>query len=147
MADTGYAAFSASVSKTNEVLHEIEQVFGWPKDRRELSYDALRSALHVLRDRLPVQEAADLAAQLPMVMRGLYYEGWRPAKVPVKMNHEEFLQRVQHDFPYEVEGGPERVVRTVLGVLSQHYIAEGELEDIRSSLPKDLAAVLPENPG
>ncbi|MDX6534387.1 MAG: hypothetical protein QOJ13_3278 [Gaiellales bacterium] len=143
MSDTGFAAFSASVSKTNELLHEIEEAYGWPKERRQQSYAALRSVLHALRDRLTVQEAADFAAQLPMLVRGIYYEGWDPSKVPLKLHREEFLDRVAQAFPYEVDGGMERLVRTVLEVLHRRYVSEGELEDIRSSLPRDLAGVVP----
>jgi uncharacterized protein (DUF2267 family) len=143
MSDTGYSAFSTSVSKTNEVLHEIEEAYGWPKERRQQSYAALRSVLHALRDRLTVQEAADFAAQLPMLIRGVYYEGWDPSRVPLKVHREEFLDRVARQFPYEVEGGMERLVRTVLEVLHRRYVSEGELEDIRSSLPRDLAGVVP----
>jgi uncharacterized protein (DUF2267 family) len=143
MSDTGFTTFSASLSKTTELLHEIEEAYGWPKERRRQSYAALRSVLHALRDRLTVQETADFAAQLPMLVRGIYYEGWDPSRVPLKLHREEFLDRVAQAFPYEVEGGMERLVRTVLEVLHRRYISEGELEDIRSSLPRDLAGVVP----
>jgi uncharacterized protein (DUF2267 family) len=142
MADTGYASFTTTVDKTNRVLKEIEAAYGWPKERRNQSYAALRGVLHALRDRLTVQEAAQLAAQLPMLIRGLYYQGWNPAKVPVKMSREEFLARIRRDFPYEVEGGVEQLTTTVLEVLRQH-VTDGEWEDIRSSLPRELVSVLP----
>lgn len=142
MADTGYAAFTATVDKTNRVLKEIEAAYGWPKERRNQSYAALRAVLHALRDRLPVQEAAQLGAQLPMLIRGLYYEGWNPARVPVKMGRDEFLDRIRRDFAYEVRGGVEDLTRTVLGAL-RHHITDGEWEDIRSGVPSELAAVLP----
>jgi uncharacterized protein (DUF2267 family) len=142
MSDTGYAALSSSVDKTNQVLADIEAAYGWPKDRRNQSYAALRTVLHGLRDRLTVEEASDLAAQLPMVMRGLFYEGWKPSHVPVKMSREEFLERVRREFRYEVEGGTGVLVQRVLHAL-RRYVTEGEWDDIRSSLPKDFATLLP----
>jgi uncharacterized protein (DUF2267 family) len=142
MVDTGYAAFTATVDKTNRVLKEIEAAYGWPKERRRQSYAALRAVLHALRDRLTVQEAAQLAAQLPMLIRGLYYEGWNPSKVPVKMSRDEFLARVRRAFGYEVEGGVELLARRVLEAL-RHHVTDGEWEDIRSGMPSELAGVLP----
>jgi uncharacterized protein (DUF2267 family) len=142
MSDTGYPAFSTTVDKTNRVLRRIEDAYGWPKDRREQSYDALRAVLHTMRDRLTVEEASDLAAQLPMLIRGLYYEGWNPSKVPVKMNRDEFFLRIRQEFPWQIEGSIQDLVRTVLEALSP-YITQGELEDIKANMPKELAAVLP----
>lgn len=142
MGDTGYRSFDTTVEKTNRVLREIEQAYGWPKDRRSQTVAALRAVLHALRDRLTVEESAQFAAQLPVLIRGLYYEGWEPSNVPVKMGREEFLRRIRRDFPYNVEGGVEPLVRTVLQALRRH-ITEGEWDDIKSSMPRALAAVLP----
>jgi uncharacterized protein (DUF2267 family) len=142
MAETGYASFSTTVDKTNRVLKDIEQAYNWPKERRNQSYAALRAVLHALRDRLTIEEAAQLAAQLPMLIRGVYYEGWDPSQVPVKMNREEFLARVRREFPFEVEGGVEPLVQRVLQSLRRH-ITDGEWEDVKSTMPKDLATVLP----
>ena len=85
MAETGFSSFSTTVDKTNRVLKDIEQAYNWPKERRNQSYAALRSVLHALRDRLTVEETAQLAAELPMLIRGIYYESWHPSRVPVKM--------------------------------------------------------------
>lgn len=65
MVATGYPSIDTTVDKTNRVLSEIEQAYGWPKERRGQSYAALRSVLHALRDCLTVDESAHLAAQLP----------------------------------------------------------------------------------
>lgn len=142
MPETGFSSFNTTVDKTNRVLKEIEEAYGWPKERRNQSYAALRAVLHPLRDRLTVEEIAQLGAQLPILVRGIYYDGWDPTDVPVKMDREEFLNRVREQFPYSVEGGTEPLVRTVLKALSLH-ISEGEWEDVKSSVPKDLAALLP----
>jgi uncharacterized protein (DUF2267 family) len=142
MADTGFASFDTTLEKTNIILGEIEQALGWSKDRRRQSWAALRGVLHALRDRLSVNEAAHLSAELPMLVRGLFFHGWEPAHVPVKMDREEFLERVRRECPYEVEGGLEPIVHAVLQVLKDH-IAAGEWEDVRQSLPKRVAALLP----
>ena len=47
-------------------------------DRRS-AYRALRSVLHVLRDRLTPEQAVHLGAQLPLLVRGIFYDGWRIA--------------------------------------------------------------------
>ena len=141
MAETGFSSFNTTVDKTNHVLREIEKAYHWPKELRHQSYAALRAVLHALRDRLTVEEAAQLAAQLPMLIRGIYYEEWSPSRVPVKMKREEFFARVQRELPFEAEGGVEPLTRTVLHSLRLH-ITDGEWEDIKFSVPKDIAAVL-----
>jgi uncharacterized protein (DUF2267 family) len=139
---TGYHSFDTTVDKTNRLLKMIEEEYGWPKERRNQSYAALRGVLHAVRDRLTVDESAHLAAQLPMLVRGLYYDGWDPSPVPVKMNRDQFLRRVRREFPFEVEGGIEPLVSTVLRALKVHG-TEGEWADVKSSMPKDLATIVP----
>jgi uncharacterized protein (DUF2267 family) len=142
MVATGFSSFDTMVDKANRLLKEIEQAFGWPKERRNQSYAALRGVLHALRDRLSVDETAQLGAQLPTLIRGVYYDGWKPAETPVKMNREEFLARVREEFPYAVEGGTEELVHTVLEVLKGH-VSEGEWGALKAHMPKSLATVLP----
>jgi uncharacterized protein (DUF2267 family) len=141
MVDTGFATFSSTVDKTNRVLREIEREYGWPEERRNQSYAALRAVLHALRDRLTVDETAHFAAQLPMLIRGLYYSGWEPSRVPQKMSKDEFLQRVRREFSYDVKGGMEHLVQTVVHSL-RHHVTEGEWEDIKASVPRSLTSVL-----
>ncbi|AKB78938.1 hypothetical protein MSHOH_2455 [Methanosarcina horonobensis HB-1 = JCM 15518] len=45
------------------------------KDRAD---QALRATLHTLRDRLTIEEIVQLAAQLPLPIKGMYYDGWIP---------------------------------------------------------------------
>jgi uncharacterized protein (DUF2267 family) len=142
MGDRGFTSFRTTEDKTNRLLHEIEEAYGWPKERRNQSYAALRAVLHALRDRLSVEEAAQLGAQLPMLVRGIYYAGWDPSKVPMKLNREEFLRRIRDEFPYEIEGDVEQLERKVLRAL-RRYITDGEWNDIKAVMPKELATVLP----
>ncbi|MEV7404885.1 DUF2267 domain-containing protein [Streptomyces sp. NPDC091267] len=142
MSETTFSSFDTMVDKANRLLRDIEEANGWPKERRKQSYAALRAVLHRLRDRLSVDGAVHLGAQLPTLIRGVYYDGWKPSGTPVKLSGEDFFQRVRDDFPYAVDGGIETVVRTVLEALKR-YVSEGEWDHLKSGLPNSLAAVLP----
>ncbi|MBO4210204.1 DUF2267 domain-containing protein [Micromonospora echinofusca] len=142
MAREPISVFESSLDKTNLILKDIEQAYGWSKDRRNQSYAALRTVLHLLRDRMPVQECVEFSAQLPVLVRGVYFEGWDPANVPVKLNRDDFLYEVRQGFPYDVEGGPERVVQVVLDTLRRH-VTQGEWSDVKSNMPEDLDRMIP----
>ncbi|MFD5876897.1 DUF2267 domain-containing protein [Streptomyces sp. NPDC060322] len=142
MSETTFSSFDTMVDKANRLLRDIEEANGWPKERRKQSYAALRAVLHRLRDRLSVDGAAHLGAQLPTLIRGVYYDGWKPSETPVKLSGEEFFQCVRDDFPYAVDGGIETVVRTVLESLKR-YVSEGEWDHLKSGLPNSLAVVMP----
>ena len=77
-----------------------------------------------------------------MLVRGIYYEGWDPSMVPVKIDREEFMARVRQEFPYDTEGGTEPLVQAVLGALKRR-VTDGEWEDIKSTVPKQLVTVMP----
>jgi uncharacterized protein (DUF2267 family) len=68
MSATGLEVLDKSVQTTNIWLDEIMEGIG--PDRR-LAWHSLRAVLHALRDRLPLDQAAHLGAQLPIVIRGL----------------------------------------------------------------------------
>jgi uncharacterized protein (DUF2267 family) len=63
------------------------EAYGWPKERRNQSYAALGAVLHALRDRLTVEETAQLGAQLPMLVRGIFYAEWDPVKHQLPNNN------------------------------------------------------------
>jgi uncharacterized protein (DUF2267 family) len=128
------SAFDSSIHLTNAWLKELCDDLDWGDDRGH-AYDALRAVLHSLRDRLSVEEAADLAAQLPMIVRGFYYEGWRPSGKPLhERSKAEFLSHVAKEFPARPFDDTEDVVRGVFRLL-QHRITGGEISDVKSSLP------------
>src|SRR2546430_2123067 len=92
------SALESTMQTTHIWLNELLDLLQWPGDQHR-AYLALRSVLHALRNRLPMDNAVSLAAQLPMLVRGFYYEGWDPHGMPVKeRKQEEFLSHVQADF-------------------------------------------------
>jgi uncharacterized protein (DUF2267 family) len=141
MTTTGLEAFDTTVHKTNTWLKEVMNELGW--DNEQKAYLALRATLHALRDRLTVDEVAQLGAQLPMLMRGLYYEGWDPTGKPVKERHRsQFLERVMRPFQADESVDPERVTRAVFAVLSRR-VTSGEIEDVKHVLPAEIRELWP----
>ncbi|HVO92366.1 MAG TPA: DUF2267 domain-containing protein, partial [Terriglobales bacterium] len=117
--------FDASLQKTQVWLNDLMSELDW-QDKPQKASLALRTALHALRDRLTVEEAVHLGAQLPILIRGVYYEGWKLTGKPVKERHKsEFLDHIAKAFRDDDTVDPEKVMRAVLKVIAQH-ISEGE---------------------
>jgi uncharacterized protein (DUF2267 family) len=137
---TGLDVFDATVQKANIWLKDIMQALEW-EDRHKV-YVSLRTTLHALRDRLTLEETAQFGAQLPMLMRGLYYEGWTPTGKPDKVRHKAaFLAPIRDHFKDDWDVDPEEVARAVLHVIATH-VSAGEIEDINKLLlPKELKAL------
>ena len=104
----------------------------------------LTAVLHALRDRLTVDEVAQLGAQLPILVRGLYYDRWHhPAGKPDRLRHkEEFLATVAAELDDIGQIDPEDATRAVFAVLERH-IAPGEIEDVKAMLPTHLRELWP----
>jgi uncharacterized protein (DUF2267 family) len=133
MSVTGLDVFDETVHKTNAWLKRLMAIEGW--EDRHLAYLALRATLHALRDRLTIEEVAQLSAQLPMLVRGIYYEGWDPTGKPVRERHrEEFLERIERELDPDLPIDAESAARAVFRLLSES-LAEGEIEDVRHILP------------
>jgi uncharacterized protein (DUF2267 family) len=133
--------FDEALQKTDVWLGGVASRLG-DGDRRR-AYLALRSTLHALRDRLLPQEAVQLGAQLPLIVRGFYYEGWRPTETPRKERHaEQFLARIRHEFRNEPEVEAGAVARAVFGVLAEHVTA-GEIDDVKHLLPAGVRDLWP----
>ncbi|MCU1278118.1 MAG: hypothetical protein JWM53_1664 [bacterium] len=138
MSQTGLETFDTTVQKTNRWIHELMAELGW--EDKQKTYLAMKATLHALRDRLTVDEVAQLGAQLPMLGRGFFYEGWHPAGKPLKERHKtEFLARIDHELK---RGDPERVARAVFAVLAKR-ISEGEIADVKQVLPSELRELWP----
>lgn len=140
MNTTGLEVFDETVQKTNAWLKGISEALGSDRHR---AYQALRAVLHCLRDRLTVEEAAQLGDQFPMLVRGIYYDAWRPAGKPEKIRScEEFLTRIAAHFGRSHPVDPEKAARAVFQVLETH-VSPGEIEDVIQTLPKDIRALWP----
>jgi|SRR5579884_2277841 uncharacterized protein (DUF2267 family) len=130
--------FQHSLQTTDRWLKEITAQLGWADQRK--GYKALRVTFHALRDRLPVNEAAQLSAQLPLVLRGIFWEGWNPAAD--KPHHGTFAVELHAGFRHNPEVDPEDVARAVFAVMTKE-ISAGEMDDVRSIVPQDMRDLMP----
>ena len=130
------AAFEKTEQKTMRWLKGIADALG--STDLERSYMILRAVLHALRDRLTPDEAVQLGAQLPMLVRGFYYEGWHPADKPRRYRHKErFLEQVSKEVPSLDYVQLERAIGAVFETLLSE-IGGGEIDQVRSALPAEL---------
>lgn len=139
MSATGLEVFDKTIHETNGyvkiVMRELET------DDRHIAFEALRGGLHALRDGLDIKEGAHLAAQLPMLLRGLFYEGWMPHAVPSHVRHvDEFLDCVSRHLPPRLQRYPEEAARATFAALRER-VGSGETEKIVGGLPKPLRAL------
>jgi uncharacterized protein (DUF2267 family) len=133
---TGLPVFDTTVQETNLWLKAIME--GLHTDDRHLAYLALRATLHALRDRLGPENAVHLAAQLPMLVRGLYYEGWRLAASQTKERTQaDFLDHVRRELPRGSGIDPNVAARAVFGVMWEK-LDLGEVGKVIDLLPGEL---------
>ena len=136
MSAGGLAVFDKTLQTTNIWLNEISDEIG---PDRQHSWKVLSVVLHKLRDRLPVELAAHLGAELPLLVRGVYYDQYTPARQPTDCDLEAFTAEVAEWLADTRPTDPRDAIRAVFRVLSRH-VPPGEIEKVMGSLPQDLRA-------
>jgi CBS domain-containing protein len=131
------AVLDSTIQKTHEWLKDITDRLGFPNEKA--AFAGLRAVLHALRDRLPRENAVELGAQLPMLIRGMYYEGWTPLKEPTRVRHQqEFFDLVAAQLKEHTElRDARRVTKIVFAVLANRLSA-GEREKLLLTLPSEI---------
>lgn len=136
MKTTGISSIDHAPQVVAEWLNLLQTDLGWPDRGRALLL--LRGTLHALRDFLTVDEAADLAAQLPLLIRGIFFEGWVPSKTPAHpRSAEDFLERVTKPFENDPLADPDAAIAAVFAVL-RRQITIGEYDQITHAMRKSM---------
>lgn len=133
MAASGLEVFDKSLQITHTWLNEIGERIG---PDRQLAWHALGAVLHTLRDRVPLDLAAHVGAQLPLLVRGLYYDGWRPSEQPDKARTlDGLLDRVADGLADARPVDPRDAAQAVFRVLS-HHMDPGQVGKLVEALPQ-----------
>ena len=136
--------FNKWADNANLFVKEIAREMDAPQDTARAGR-ALRLVLHTLRNRLDPEQGAHLVAQLPMFIKGLFVDGWRPSSTPDKSirNVEDFVDAMYEedrllaprDFPDRASA--RQAAQAVLRVIKRH-VSAGEASDVAGMLPRDL---------
>lgn len=136
MSALGLKIIDSAVEAANIWINDVDERTGW--DHKQRAYRLLRQVLHVIRDHLSVDEAAQLGAQLPVLIRGIYYEGWDPSRTPVtERSVEGFIARVQDGFGTDPMGDAPAAIRAVIDVMDSR-VSEGEMQDVKGSFSREI---------
>lgn len=144
MTATGLDVFDKTIQATNIWLNEIMEDHGGD---RQVAWHILGAVLHALRDRLPPDLSAHLGAELPLLVRGLYYDQYQPSNQPnVTRSLDAFLERVQEGLKSTRPVDSVEATRAVFRVIT-HHVDLGQSAKVRDALPKDVQALWPESVG
>ena len=135
MSANGLDVFDRTLETTHIWLKEICNDIGPDK---QVAWKVLSTVLHKLRDRLTLNLAAHLGAQLPLLVRGIYYDQFEPGKMPSDCrSREEFIAEVGEWLSDTRPVDPAEAIRSVFRVLSRH-VSEGQINKVRDALPKSI---------
>lgn len=133
--------FDSYVEAANGWLKELGENLDLMPNEQPRALHALRAGLHAIRDRLPAKEVLDLGAQLPTLIRGVYYEGWRLDNDPRRIrDRAAMVARVRKELAPDLRLDPVDVLRAVIHLLVEH-VSAGEIRDVVATLPKPLKSL------
>ncbi|HKX92373.1 MAG TPA: DUF2267 domain-containing protein [Sphingomicrobium sp.] len=140
MSAHGLEVFDRTLETTHIWLNEISRELGPDK---HVAWKVLSVVLQKLRDRLPLPLAAHLGAQLPLLVRGVYYDQFEPGRMlNERRSRDEFVAEVHDALSDTRPVNPDQAIRCVFGVLSRH-ISEGQVRKICDALPHGLKQLWP----
>jgi uncharacterized protein (DUF2267 family) len=137
MPATGLEQFDKSLQTANIWLGEIMKVLACD---RPTAWHVLGAVLHSLRDLLTNQQIAHLGGQLPLIVRGLFYDQWHPTPKPQKFRTEaEFFTRIHGYLKSRPSVDVRLAAQAVFSILVKH--PGGETQKIFKTLPPDIRAL------
>lgn len=136
MSKTGLPVFDTTIQETHVWLKNMMDRL--EIDDRRLAFSILRATLHAVRDRVGPESAVHLGAQLPLLVRGVFYEGWRMSRPPSVERHVAgFIAHVVRELPAGRIRDPENAVAGALAVI-RTMIDPGEALKIIRMFPAEL---------
>jgi uncharacterized protein (DUF2267 family) len=135
-------------TKVSALNHALDTAHTWINDvakqldthDREFAYRVLRAWLHTLRDRLTVEASAHFAAQLPDLIRGVFYAGWNPSAVPQKYDAHAFAVRFLREANISLHDVDK--VAAAITAAAFHQLPPAHMDKVLDQLPPDIRTLL-----
>jgi uncharacterized protein (DUF2267 family) len=141
MSSTGLEVFDRTLQTTHIWLDEIIEDLATD---RHTAWHVLGAVMRSLRDRLPPELSAHLSSELPLLVRGSYFDGWKPGRENLKLRSlADFLEKVSDGLADTKPIGSLDAARSVFAVLARH-LDHGQAEKIRHVLPEDIRGLWPD---
>jgi len=138
---TGINTFDEAIQATVDWVDDLQTRLGWHD--RNMTYEAMKATLHGLRDALPADEAVFLGGCLPLLLRGVYYEGWHLRDKPLPMpDRDAFVERIRDGVNRALGVDAEEVAGRVFELVAARLPPE-ELEDVKAVTPASLHFLWP----
>ena len=136
MSSTKVRSLDRSIQSSIQWLNDIQSELKWPDEERV--YSATKAMLHTLRDRMIVDETFELAAQMPLLIKGIFFDGYDPSGKPLEIrSREKFFDTIQERFDKASGLDGETITRAVLKVLYKR-VGAGEMDDVMNAMPDDI---------
>lgn len=128
--------FESTIQKTNLWLKDIERAMR-VTDSKPKAYAALRGVLHTLRECMPVDETMKFAAQMPLLVRAVYFDGWKPRRKPVRLTKATFFRELRECLRGLTDVDVGVAARAVFSTVEKH-VSRGEVASVRRVLPSEI---------
>lgn len=142
MSAQGLEVIDHTVQLTHEWINELRERLAWSSSRDALRL--LRVTLVQVRDHLGHEEVAQLSAQMPLLIRGMFFEGWKPAQTPLrdrKLDH--FIAAIEDQVSEVMDWRGRQDILAVFKTLNNR-ISEGEIRDVKAALPEGIRELWPD---
>ncbi len=142
MSTQGLEVIDHTVQLTHEWINELRERLDWDSSRDAARL--LRVTLAILRDHLRHEEVAQLSAQMPLLIRGMFFEGWQPAHTPVRdRKAEHFVAAIEERIGEVRDWRGQQDIVAVFRTLNSK-ISEGEVRDVKAGLPRAIRDMWPD---
>ncbi|OBG92799.1 hypothetical protein A5697_00215 [Mycobacterium sp. E3251] len=135
---TKVAALDHAIDAAHTWVNDVAKEFD--TEDREFAYRVLRAWLHTLRDRLTVEASAHFAAQLPDLIRGVFYQAWNPTAVPDKYDAKAYAVRFSREANIALEDVGKAASATTAAVL--HHLPVAQIDKALGQLPMEIRKML-----